>query len=67
MSATARWEKLVGELVAKGFLIHQAKSMVNRDNPGLRQAYLSEFHRAGDPLVSARWAQEAADCGYRAD
>jgi hypothetical protein len=67
MSATQKWEAAVDAKVKAGWDVGTAKSQVNRENPGLREAYLSEFHRAGDPLVSAQYAQEAADCGYRAD
>ena len=66
MSATERWNREVETECKAGFALDAAKSRVDRRIPGLRQAYLAEFHRAGNPLVSARYAQEAADCGYRA-
>jgi hypothetical protein len=67
MSATQKWEAAVDGFVQNGLTISEAKRWADHANPGLREAYLSEFNRVRDPLQSAGWAAEAAAAGYRPD
>ncbi len=69
MSATENWRKAIQiEVDAGADPLLVAPCQANRNNPGLREAFVAEFFRErGNASAASRWAQEAADCGYRAD
>ncbi len=65
MNARARWEAKIAEKVKAGVDPTTAARMVNKENPGLREAMLAQHNAAnGNEKAAAKFGAQAAEKGY---